>query len=59
MARVYAHQGRMGEASRLCTSAAVALAQVFGPEHPSMARVRHTLSTLLVAMAPGETTSMN
>jgi tetratricopeptide (TPR) repeat protein len=59
MARIYAKQGRMGEASRLCTNAATALAQVFGPEHPSMARVRHTLSSLLVAMAPSEMALMN
>jgi tetratricopeptide (TPR) repeat protein len=59
MARVYVHQGRMADASRLCTSATVALAQVFGPEHPAMVRVRHTLSSLLVAMAPGEMASMN
>lgn len=54
MALVYVHQGRMADASRLCTTAAASLAQVFGPQHPAMARVRHTLSSLLVAMLPVE-----
>jgi tetratricopeptide (TPR) repeat protein len=59
LARLYAWQGRMADASRLCTGAVTRLAQIFEPTHPSMTKVRHTLTSLLVAKAPGDTSSTN
>ncbi|HSV26604.1 MAG TPA: tetratricopeptide repeat protein [Sedimentisphaerales bacterium] len=59
LARLYLRQGRTLEASKLCSSAIVTLAQVFEPDHPSLVKVRQTLSSLLFANAAERETNIN